>query len=506
MSKPYLHLGDYFQLLAREGLIASGYSTPLPLAHPISAVEYDSRKVKANTLFLCKGANFKEEYLATAQEKRATAYVSEVVYPKIHLPCILVTDIRKAVGLLADLSFGHPSAGLRVTGITGTKGKTTTAYYMKSVLDLWQREKGRERSTAMLSTIITDDGVERAPAVLTTPEPLELQRHLYRAKSAGCQYLTMEVSSQALKYGRTVGVDLDCAVFLNLGEDHVSPIEHPNAEDYFQSKCQIFAQSKVACVNLDSDRSEEVLAAAQCCERLITFSRTNPSATIYANEGRRLGNEIRFHVTAPTFEGELALSIAGLFNIENALAVVAVCYHYGVPFATIQKGLKDAFVPGRMERYYSTDGQLAVVVDFAHNAMSLERVLQSVGEEYTGRPITLVFGCVGGKALDRRDGLAKVSATYAQHIFLTEDDPGPERVADICAHVTRYIEKYGNHAVTLVNREEAIRTAILMAPRPSIIVVAGKGEETIQKHKSGYQPCRADGVIVKEVLAEYNQG
>lgn len=506
MSRPYLHLGDYFQLLAREGLIPQGYNTALPLAHPISTVEYDSRKVKANAIFLCKGANFKEEYLLTAQEKKATAYVSEVAYPKVHLPCILVTDIRKAVGLLADMTYGHPAASLAITGITGTKGKTTTAYYMKSVLDAWQMEKGKERATAILSTIITDDGVERAPAVLTTPEPLELQRHLYHAKEAGCQFLTMEVSSQALKYGRTIGVDLECGIFLNIGEDHVSPIEHPDTEDYFQSKCQIFSQCRIACVNLDCQRSDEVLAAAQQAEKVITFSRTNPDATIYASQGHRLGNEIRFEVTTPTYSGEVALSIAGLFNIENALAVIAACYHYGVPFSTIQKGLKEAFVPGRMERYYSADGQVSVIVDFAHNGMALERVLESVSEEYAGRPLTVVFGSAGGKGLDRRLGLARAASTYAHHIILTEDDPGPEPVEEICAHLGRYIEDFGKEYTTILNREEAIRTAIVHCTTPAVIVVAGKGEEVIQIRKTGREPCRADGDIVKEFLEEYNRG
>lgn len=194
-------LGDYYQLLLRHGLLADAAPLAADLTHPVSLVSCDSKLVIPNTLFVCKGVKFKEEYLCSAMEQGAFAYVSEREYPAVPLPCIRVTDIRQAMGLLADRAYGHPSGALRITGITGTKGKTTTAYYIKSIVDAWLAGQGH-RESALLSTIVTDDGVERRPAKLTTPEPLDLQRHLWNAVSAGADYLTMEVSSQALKYGR----------------------------------------------------------------------------------------------------------------------------------------------------------------------------------------------------------------------------------------------------------------------------------------------------------------
>ena len=184
MQRPRRVLGDYYQLLLRHGLLAGQTPLRADLGREVALVACDSQKVVPGTLFLCKGAAFKGRYLSDALQKGAFAYVSERPYPEGGAaPCIQVTDIRTAMGLIADLAYGHPSAALSITGITGTKGKTTTAYYLKSILDAW-REEGK-RPSAILSTIVTDDGLERRPAKLTTPEPLDLQRHLFHAWSAG---------------------------------------------------------------------------------------------------------------------------------------------------------------------------------------------------------------------------------------------------------------------------------------------------------------------------------
>ena len=277
LNRTRLPLGDYYQLLLRHGLLADAAPLAAGLTHPVSLVSCDSKLVIPNTLFVCKGVKFKEEYLRSAMEQGAFVYVSEREYPAVPLPCIRVTDIRQAMGLLADRAYGHPSGALRITGITGTKGKTTTAYYIKSIVDAWLAGQGH-RESALLSTIVTDDGVERRPAKLTTPEPLDLQRHLWNAVSAGADYLTMEVSSQALKYGRVIGVELACAVFLNIGEDHISPVEHPDLEDYLNSKLLIFQQAQSACVCLDCDHVERVRAAAapRCAKR----GRRSPSMCV----------------------------------------------------------------------------------------------------------------------------------------------------------------------------------------------------------------------------------
>ena len=504
-NRTRLPLGDYYQLLLRHGLLADAAPLTADLTHPVSLVSCDSKLVIPNTLFVCKGVKFKEEYLRSAMEQGAFAYVSEREYPAVPLPCIRVTDIRKAMGLLADRAYGHPSGALRITGITGTKGKTTTAYYIKSIVDAWLAGQGH-RESALLSTIVTDDGVERKPAKLTTPEPLDLQKHLFHAVSAGADYLTMEVSSQALKYGRVIGVELKCAVFLNIGEDHISPVEHPNLEDYLNSKLLIFKQAKNACVNLDCDHVEQVRAAAEQCPRVVTFSQKFPSADVYGTNVRKEGDKIAFHVRTPRYEGELAISTPGLFNVENALAAVAAAEVYDIPREAVAEGLVSAFVPGRMEHYASRDGQISVIVDYSHNGMSLQNALRSVKAEYPGRELTVLFGCTGGKGIDRREGMGSAAGQWADRIILTEDDPGPEEVEAICADIGVFVSAHGKGYTVIPNREMAVEQAILGSKRPAVVLLAGKGCETAQKRKNGPEPCIPDGQLAQRVLDKYDAG
>ncbi len=496
MDRPRLPLGDYYQLLLKNGLLADMAPLRADLTRPVSAVTCDSRSAVPGSLFLCKGAAFKPDYLAEALRRGAFSYVSERPYD-LPAPCIQVTDIRAAMGLLADRAWGHPSGELSIVGITGTKGKTTTAYFLKSILDQWRYAQGLHPA-GLLSTIVTDDGAQRRPAVLTTPEPLDLQRHLWNAVNAGCGYLVMEESSQALKYGRVIGVELAAAVFLNLGEDHISPKEHPTLEDYFQSKLKIFDQARTAVVNLDSDRSAEVLAAAGRCEKTVTYAMKDVGADIFCCRLARMGQGLAFTAPYAGEERDFTLSMTGDFNVSNALAALAVCESLGVPAEHVQAGLARAAVPGRMETYHA-DGK-TVIVDYAHNGLALSALLRSVHSDYPGQPVTVVFGCTGGKGLDRREGMGKAAGEYADRILLTEDDPGPEEVEAICGEIGRYIAPYGKTWTVIPDREEAIRRAIGEAPAPAVIVLAGKGSEMEQKRKNGPEPCAPDGLLARKHL------
>lgn len=503
MERPRLPLGDYYQLLLWQGLLAGRRPVTADLTRTVELVSCDSKRVVPGTLFVCKGAAFQPEYLIDAVRKGAFAYVSERPYEQAGAPCIPVTDIRRSMGLMADLAYGHPSGRLQVTGITGTKGKTTTAYYLKSIVDAWREEENR-RESAILSTIVTDDGLERRPAKLTTPEPLDLQRHLLNAAAAGAEYVTMEFSSQALKYGRVIGVDLACAVFLNIGEDHISPIEHPDWEDYFASKLLIFRQARAACVNLDCDHAGEICAAAQVCPQVVTYSHTDPAADVYAWDIRKEGDLIRFQARTPRWQGELTLAMPGLFNVENALAAVAAAEVYQIPAPAVAAGLARAAVPGRMEHYTSSREPVSVIVDYAHNGMSLEALLRSARAEYPGRQITVLFGCTGGKGIDRREGMAAAAGALADRIILTEDDPGPEAVADICADIQRYLLPFGKTGEIIPRREEAVARAVLDCTPPAVVVLAGKGCELVQKRKNGPEPCVPDGILAQKALERYD--
>lgn len=498
-------LGDYWQLLNKNGLLASRepLSTAL-LAHPVALVSCDSQAVGPDTLFVCKGAHFKGAYLKQAIDGGAFAYLAQSPFPEGGaVPCLTVTDIRKAMALLADFYYGHPSGRLNVVGITGTKGKSSTTYYLKYIFDEYLAARNKPES-AVVSSIDTYDGAERFESHLTTPEPLDLQRHFANAADRGIEYLTMEVSSQALKYDRMMGVDLAAAVFLNIGYDHISPIEHPDFEDYFASKLKIFSHSHLAVVNLDTDEVPRVLNAAAACPRLITFSEKDPAATVYATKVRKAGRDILFRVRTPRMSREFRLTMPGLFNVQNALAAIAVCEGLGIPEQSIYVGLMKARVPGRMEVYDNADGRVTAIVDYAHNRLSFQKLFESVKEEYPGRRVGIVFGCPGKKALDRRKDLGEIAGKYADFVVITEEDPGEEDVEDICREVAVHVEAMDCDYSIQPDRGEAIRQAVMGCEEPTVILITGKGAETRQKRGTAYVDCISDVVYTKRYLHEYD--
>jgi len=505
MNLPVHTLGDYWQLLMKEGLLASKEGlSPALLEKPVSLVSCDSQNVIPGTLFIVKGAHFQGKYLADAIAKGAFVYLSDHLWPEGGAtPCLVVSDVRRAMALLAGFYYDHPSEKLNVVGITGTKGKSSTTYYLKYIFDEYEKAKNGAE-TGVISSIDTYDGVDRFESHLTTPEPLDLQRHFANAAGKGMEYLTMEVSSQALKYDRMDGVKLAAAVFLNIGYDHISPIEHPDFEDYFSSKLKIFAHSDLAVVNLDTEEAQRVLAASGGAKKRITFSQADPSATVYGSQVRKSGHDILFRVKTPRFSREFRLTMPGLFNVENALAAIAVCEGLGIPEQCVYVGLMKARVPGRMEVYQNADGHITAIVDYAHNRLSFEKLFLSVKEEYPGARIVIVFGCPGKKALDRRKDLSEISAKYADLVVITEEDPGEEDVLDISKEMARYVAAGGCDYSIEPDRGQAIRQAILGSDKPTVILITGKGAETRQKRGTAYIDCVSDVEYVKTYLHEYD--
>ena len=474
-------LNDYIALLEERSLLAAPVPDSLDRSAAVELVSYDSREVVPGTLFLCKGAHFKEEFLQMARDRGAIACVSEQPYPSVNLPCLQVNDMRLTIAPLADLFFDHPSGRLKVIGLTGTKGKSSTAYYLKHILDDYMAEK-RGAESGIISSIDTYDGVERFESHITTPDALDLQRHFARAVEAGLEYLTMEVSSQALKYHRSLCTDLAAAAFLNIGYDHISPIEHTDFEDYFSAKLRIFAQGQINCVNLDCDHANRILSAARAAGAPVyTFSQRDPEADVYASQVRKRGEDILFQVRTRRYEREFRLTMPGLFNVENALAAIAVCEGLQIPQRHIYAGLAKARVPGRMEVFSNADNTVTALVDYAHNRMSFETLFRSVQAEYPGRRIVTVFGCPGLKALDRRRDLGEISGKYSDLVVLTEEDSGEEDTLSICQQIAAHVAEQGGAYRIEPNRGEAIRQAVLSCDRPSILLITGKGRETRQK-------------------------
>lgn len=504
MGKPIHTIQDYIALLEGRSLLAAPVPEDAPRSASVELVSYDSREVVPGTLFICKGAHFKAEFLQMAQDRGAIAYVSETPYPDVPLPCLRVNDMRRAIAPLADLFFDHPSGKLKVIGLTGTKGKSSTAYYLKSILDDYMAAKGGPES-GVISSIDTYDGVERFESHITTPDALDLQRHFDHAVQSGLEYLTMEVSSQALKYHRSLCTDFAAAAFLNIGYDHISPIEHSDFEDYFSSKLRIFQQGRINCVNLDCDHADRILAAArEAGAPVYTFSQSNPEADVFASQVRKQGGDILFRVRTRRYEREFRLTMPGLFNVENALAAIAVCEGLQIPQRHIYAGLEKARVPGRMEVFSNADGAVTALVDYAHNRMSFETLFRSVRAEYPGRRIVTVFGCPGLKALDRRRDLGEISGKYSDLVVLTEEDSGEEDTLSICEQIAGHVAEQGCKYLIEINRGEAIRQAVLSCDRPSILLITGKGRETRQKRGREYIEVPTDVEYVQTFLREYD--
>lgn len=494
-----------YALLLRENHMLKEFQACDQEEQKITYLTYDSKQVVEGTLFICKGATFKEEYLEEAIRRGAVAYVSEQTFDVPQsVPHLLVENIREAMPPLAEMYNQAAWKDLKIVGIGGTKGKSTSAYYMKAIVDDYMKATGGEES-AVISSIDVYDGVVKKESHITTPEAVELQEHFRHAVDSGISFLEMEVSSQALKYNRIDNMQLEVGVFLNISEDHISPIEHPDFEDYFASKLRIFASSKYAVVNKDADFSERMIEAAQVCEKVLTFSMKDATADVYAYEVEKDGHETIFKVRTAEFDEEFRLTMPGLFNVENALAVIAASLLLGIPKEYMHSGLYRARSSGRMELYASKDKNVIAIVDYAHNKLSFEKLFSSTREEYPDYQIVSIFGCPGKKALLRRRDLGTIAGQYSKKVYLAAEDPGYEAVEDISKDIAQYVEAQNCPYVMIEDRGEAIKTAIAEAEGKTVLLVTGKGNETRQKYGSEYLDCKSDVAFVKEFLAEYDK-
>lgn len=468
----------------------------------ITNLTYNSNDVTSDTLFICKGAHFKEEYLKDAKQKGALCYISDKKYD-IDMDYIIVNDIRRTIALSFNAFYDYVWNKLSLIGITGTKGKSTTTYFVRYILDEYLKSIDKPRS-GVISSIDTYDGVDEFESHLTTPEAGELLKHFNNAVNSGIQYMTMEVSSQALKYDRVHGVGFGIGVYLNIGEDHISDVEHPDFEDYFSSKLKLFEQSEIACVSLDTLRKDDVLKASSKCKKRITFSMQDSSADIYAYDIKKSGNDTVFKVRTPEYTEEITLTIPGLFNVQNALAAISVCYCLGIPKHYIYVGLMKARSSGRMEIYSNSDNSVIVIVDYAHNKLSFESMYDSVLKEFPNRRIVTVFGCPGKKAFQRRKDLGELSGKYSDMVYITEEDPGEEPLINICEEIAVHVKAQNCAYEIEEDRGEAIKKAIFSSDRDSIILITGKGNETRQKRGTQYVPCLTDVDYTKKYLKEFD--
>lgn len=498
---------DYINTLNEIGEIKNIINCDNILEKNVNHVSYNSKEIVEDTLFICKGASFKTEYLKEAIKAGTFVYVSEKEID-VDIPCILVNNIQKSLSALSAMYFNYPGENINVIGVGGTKGKSTTTYYIKAILDEYSKGENK-KDTAVISSIDTYDGVENFESHITTPESYDIHRHFCNALSSGMENVVMEVSSQALKLDRVADVFFDVGIFMNISEDHISPIEHKDFDDYYNSKLKMFKNTKNAIVNMDADFATKTLEVAKKdSARVITFSMKAKNTDIYAYDIKKDGFNTIFKVHTPSYDEEFILTMPGLFNVENALAAISTTYLMDIPVEYVKNGLKIARSSGRMEVFHTKDMKIIILVDYAHNKLSFEKLFSSVKEEYKGRRIVSIFGCPGKKALLRRKDLGTVAGMYSDFVYLVAEDPGAEPVIDISNDIANYVRKYTNNYALIEERGEAIEDAVLKAEKEekeTIILLTGKGRETRQKYGTEYLPCISDVEYTEKFLKEYDE-
>ena len=459
-------------------------------------IENDSRKVAEGYLFFCIAGSVRDghEFAKEVVEKGASVLVVEkpVEVPE-GVAVLQVPNSRYAMGMISSVFYGEPSKQLTVIGITGTKGKTTTTYMIQSMLE----QTGHR--TGLVGTIEIMDGKERIPAANTTPESLKLQRILRDMVANGLDSVVMEVSSQGLMLDRVAGVDFDYGIFTNLSEDHIGPNEHASFEEYCMWKSKLFQLCKVGIFNQDDPNFEGILKNHTC--KVITYG-MHEGADYQAsdwklhNEDGHLG--IEYHLSGKA-EGQMLVNIPGKFSIYNSLAAIAVANEMNVDIQVIQQVLTTVKVRGRVELIPISDA-FTILIDYAHNAVSLESILETLREYNPGRLVS-VFGCGGNRSKTRRYEMGEVSGRLADFTIITSDNPRFEEPQAIIDDIITGISKTDGNYIEIIDRKEAFRYAIMHAQTGDVIVLAGKGHEDYQEIK-GVKYHMDERELIREVLEE----
>ncbi len=461
----------------------------------ISGLAYDSRKAEKGSLFVCIPGAVRDghEFGPEVAEKGAAALIVERKLEIEGITQIKVKNARYALACLSAAYFGHPAEKLKTIGITGTKGKTTTTYMVKSILE------SAGIKTGLIGTIETIIGEERIPASNTTPESYLVQESFAKMVEAGCQCVVMEVSSQGLMLDRVAGFTFDYGVFTNLEKDHIGPNEHKDMDDYIRCKGLLFQQCKLGLVNGDDQHLEKVLEGHTC--RIETFGLKDSDD--YQAKNLQLEHRPGFLGIRYDLCGKenfaVDVDIPGRFSVYNSLTAIAICHQFGIAADLIQKALSEVKVKGRVEIVPVTDSY-TLLIDYAHNAMSLESLLTTL-REYHPKRLVCLFGCGGNRSKDRRYEMGEVSSKLADLTVVTSDNPRYEEPEDIIADIIEGVKRGPGEFVKITDRKEAIRYCMLNAQEGDVIVLAGKGHEDYQEIK-GVKHHMDERDLIREIVEE----
>jgi UDP-N-acetylmuramoyl-L-alanyl-D-glutamate--2,6-diaminopimelate ligase len=454
----------------------------------------DSRKAEEGSLFFCiKGAvTDGHKYVPDVVAKGAKVLiVQDEVEAPADVTVVQVEDTRYAMALISAAYFGYPADEMKIIGITGTKGKTTTTYMVKSILESAGYKVG------LIGTIEIIIGDEVIPASNTTPESYTIQEYFRRMADAGCQIVVMEVSSQGLMLHRTAGIPFEIGIFTNIEPDHIGPAEHASFEEYMECKSRLFRQCRLGIVNADDAHLEKILEGHTCeIESFGLSERAGLRAENLQLVSRPGYLGIAYHVSGK-MNFDVEIDIPGKFSVYNSLTAIAICRHFNVEEEAIRQALKTAKVKGRVEMVKVSD-YFTLMIDYAHNAMALESLLTTLREYHPHRLVCL-FGCGGNRSKLRRYEMGEVSGKLADLTIITSDNPRFEKPEDIIADIVTGIEKTDGAYVKITDRKEAIAYAIHHGEPGDIVILAGKGHEDYQEIEGKKYPMD-ERVLIREIL------
>lgn len=462
----------------------------------INSIRNDSRQVVQGDLFFCISGAVSDghSFASDVVSKGASVLVVEKnVAVAEGVTVIKVPSTRYAMGVISSKYYGEPSKKLTVIGITGTKGKTTTTYMIREMLG------SAGINTGLIGTIEIMDGANIIPAKHTTPESILLHKHLSDMVDNGLKAVVMEVSSQGLMLDRVAGVDFDYGIFTNLSNDHIGPNEHSSFEEYMMWKAKLFTLCKVGIFNIDDKHSVDIMTGATC--ESVTYSLSmdgdyNASdLKLYTNQGV-LGIEYKL---SGRIRESIMVAMPGEFTAHNSLAAIAVADLMKVPTDKIKSILEGIKVRGRVELIPISD-KFTILIDYAHNAMALESLYTAI-KAYEPKRLVSLFGCGGNRSKDRRYEMGEVSGNMADLTIITSDNPRYEQPLDIMADIKLGIDKTDGEYISIPDRKEAIRYAIMNAVEGDVIVLAGKGHEDYQEI-CGVKHHMDERDLIREILEE----
>lgn len=435
----------------------------------VQDVAQDSRLVKTGTLFVCiKGAAFDGHSVAEQMLNNGACCV--VVERDLGLDRqIIVENTRNVFSLICANFFLNPAEKLKLIGITGTNGKTTTAFLIKQILENVGKKVG------LIGTVQNMIGDEIYPAKYTTPDPYELQKLFSQMVDAGCEYCVMEVSSQALAQGRVNGVRFEVGAFTNLTQDHLD--YHKTWENYFNAKRLLFENCDIAVTNSDDENGLKIIEGLDF-KKVVTYSVNRNDATFVAKNVNFKANGVEYELVGETI-GRCSCPIPGRFSVYNSLCAASCALALGIGFEQVIVAIsKSQGVKGRIE-VVPCDRDFTIIIDYAHSPDGLENIITSLKEIAKGRVVTL-FGCGGDRDKTKRPKMGKIAAELSDYCVVTSDNPRSENPSQIIKDILEGMKGVKTPYTVVENRKEAIEFAINNAQKDDIILLAGKGHETYQ--------------------------